>query len=202
MPAARWWPRPDQDSRERDHRELRPGCSCARRATTGSCFAIAGRSCTARWAASAGLGCAYECSGYRRSICSANSNENILHAVVADAASWLNVGRCAWNRRAVTRARARDKRPAAARRERAAGAKVDLGPLPRLLGYNLRRANQASWRTYVSFIGENKIRPGLFSLLMPGALQSRASRRSSSARISGWTRPASWRCWIGSSAPA
>jgi DNA-binding MarR family transcriptional regulator len=69
--------------------------------------------------------------------------------------------------------RSRDKRPAAAKRERvgaprerAAGAKVDLGMLPRLLGYNLRRAHQASWRTYVSFIGENKIRPGLFSLLV------------------------------------
>jgi DNA-binding MarR family transcriptional regulator len=49
--------------------------------------------------------------------------------------------------------------------ERAVGAKVDLGVLPKLLGYNLRRAHQASWRTYVSFIGENKIRPGLFSLL-------------------------------------
>jgi len=61
--------------------------------------------------------------------------------------------------------RARDKRPGA-RRERAAGAKVDLGMLPRLLGYNLRRAHQAAWRTYVSFIGENKIRPGLFSLLI------------------------------------
>jgi DNA-binding MarR family transcriptional regulator len=62
--------------------------------------------------------------------------------------------------------RARDKRVAGARRERAAGAKVDLGMLPKLLGYNLRRAHQASWRTYVSFIGENKIRPGLFSLLI------------------------------------
>ena len=61
--------------------------------------------------------------------------------------------------------RVRDKRPASAKQERAAGAKVDLGPLPRLLGYNLRRAHQISWRTYVSFIGENKIRPGLFSLL-------------------------------------
>jgi DNA-binding MarR family transcriptional regulator len=65
-----------------------------------------------------------------------------------------------------TIARARDKRPAAVRRERAAGARVDLGMLPKLLGYNLRRAHQASWRTYVSFIGENKIRPGLFSLLI------------------------------------
>jgi DNA-binding MarR family transcriptional regulator len=62
--------------------------------------------------------------------------------------------------------RTRDKRPVTARRERAAGAKVDLGVLPKLLGYNLRRAHQASWRTYVSFIGENKIRPGLFSLLI------------------------------------
>ncbi len=62
--------------------------------------------------------------------------------------------------------RARDKRTPGVKRERAAGAKVDLGMLPRLLGYNLRRANQASWRTYVSFIGENKIRPGLFSLLI------------------------------------
>src|ERR1700734_4101799 len=70
--------------------------------------------------------------------------------------------------------RARDKRSAVGKRadkdkaervERAAGAKVDLGVLPKLLGYNLRRANQASWRTYVSFIGQNKIRPGLFSLL-------------------------------------
>jgi DNA-binding MarR family transcriptional regulator len=61
--------------------------------------------------------------------------------------------------------RARDKRPVT-RRERAAGAKVELGMLPRLLGYNLRRAHQASWRTYVSFIGEGKIRPGLFSLLI------------------------------------
>ncbi len=68
-------------------------------------------------------------------------------------------------------ARGRDRRAAGKRvekterPERAAGAKVDLGVLPRLLGYNLRRANQASWRTYVSFIGEQKIRPGLFSLL-------------------------------------
>src|ERR1700691_5132349 len=63
-------------------------------------------------------------------------------------------------------ARSRGKRVATGPRERAAGAKVDLGILPRLLGYNLRRAHQTSWRTYVSFIGENKIRPGLFSLLI------------------------------------
>jgi DNA-binding MarR family transcriptional regulator len=60
--------------------------------------------------------------------------------------------------------RARERRPAP--RERAADARVDLGILPRLLGYNLRRAHQSAWRTYVSFIGEGKIRPGLFSLLV------------------------------------
>jgi DNA-binding MarR family transcriptional regulator len=63
-------------------------------------------------------------------------------------------------------ARARAKRTTGHARERAAGAKVDLGILPRMLGYNLRRAHQAAWRTYVSFIGESKIRPGLFSLLI------------------------------------
>jgi DNA-binding MarR family transcriptional regulator len=51
-------------------------------------------------------------------------------------------------------------------RERAADAKVDLGVLPQMLGYNLRRAHQLSWRTYVTVIGENNIRPGLFSLLV------------------------------------
>lgn len=50
--------------------------------------------------------------------------------------------------------------------ERRAGARVDLGCLPRLLGYNLRRAHQASWRIYVSAIGESRLRPGLFSLLV------------------------------------
>jgi DNA-binding MarR family transcriptional regulator len=50
--------------------------------------------------------------------------------------------------------------------ERRAGTKVDLGCLPKLLGYNLRRAHQISWRTYVSAIGENRLRPGLFSLLV------------------------------------
>jgi DNA-binding MarR family transcriptional regulator len=63
-------------------------------------------------------------------------------------------------------ARSRGKRVAIGPRERAADARVDLGILPRLLGYNLRRAHQLSWRTYVSFIGESKIRPGLFSLLI------------------------------------
>jgi DNA-binding MarR family transcriptional regulator len=50
--------------------------------------------------------------------------------------------------------------------ERPSGAHVDLGCLPKLLGYNLRRAHQSSWRAYVNTIGEQNIRPGLFSLLV------------------------------------
>lgn len=67
--------------------------------------------------------------------------------------------------RAGTRGRVR-RAAAPAAQERAPDAKVDLGPLPRLLGYNLRRAHQYSWRTYVGVIGEQKLRPGLFSLLV------------------------------------
>jgi DNA-binding MarR family transcriptional regulator len=64
-----------------------------------------------------------------------------------------------------TAVRTRDKRTGLPRQERSAGARVDLGPLPRLLGYNIRRASQVSWRTYVGTIGESKLRPGLVSLL-------------------------------------
>jgi DNA-binding MarR family transcriptional regulator len=64
-----------------------------------------------------------------------------------------------------TPARTREKRTLVPRPERAAGAKVELGPLPKLLGYNIRRASQVSWRSYVSCIGESKLRPGLFSML-------------------------------------
>ncbi|MDE2219695.1 MAG: MarR family transcriptional regulator [Gammaproteobacteria bacterium] len=52
------------------------------------------------------------------------------------------------------------------RAERARDARVDLGCLPRFLGFNLRRAHLCSWRRYVAVIGENNIRPGLFSLLV------------------------------------
>ncbi len=50
--------------------------------------------------------------------------------------------------------------------ERAADATVDLGCLPRLLGFNLRRAHQCSWRQYAAAIGEQEMRPGLFGLLV------------------------------------
>jgi DNA-binding MarR family transcriptional regulator len=63
------------------------------------------------------------------------------------------------------KATARSQVPADSGSERAVDARVDLGFLPTLLGYNLRRAHQVSWRTYVSFIGKDKIRPGLFSLM-------------------------------------
>lgn len=64
------------------------------------------------------------------------------------------------------RVRTRSRRPAPTRVERAAGATVHLGCLPRLLGFNLRRAHQCAWRQYVTVIGEKHIRPGLFSLLV------------------------------------
>jgi DNA-binding MarR family transcriptional regulator len=60
----------------------------------------------------------------------------------------------------------RPRRALKARVERAQNAKVDLGVLPKMLGYCLRRAHMRSWRQYVAVIGENNIRPGLFSLLM------------------------------------
>jgi DNA-binding MarR family transcriptional regulator len=67
---------------------------------------------------------------------------------------------------APTRARSGARRLTRTRVERAADARVDLGCLTRLLGFNLRRAHLCSWRQYVAAIGENKIRPGLFSLLV------------------------------------
>jgi DNA-binding MarR family transcriptional regulator len=58
------------------------------------------------------------------------------------------------------------RRRAAVTAERAADATVDLGCLPRLLGFNLRRAHQCSWRQYAAAIGEQELRPGLFGLLV------------------------------------
>jgi DNA-binding MarR family transcriptional regulator len=66
----------------------------------------------------------------------------------------------------LTSASTRPRRVTAGRSERAEYAKVDLGCLPRLLGYNLRRAQQCTWRKYAAQFGENNIRPGLFSLLV------------------------------------
>ena len=70
------------------------------------------------------------------------------------------------SRTAHARPRNAPKRALKPRTERARDARVDLGCLPRLLGFNLRRAHLCSWRQYVAIIGENNIRPGLFSLLV------------------------------------
>src|SRR5882672_2034965 len=67
---------------------------------------------------------------------------------------------------ASARARSSTRRTLKHRTERARDARVDLGCLPRFLGFNLRRAHLCSWRQYVAVIGENHIRPGLFSLLV------------------------------------
>lgn len=82
---------------------------------------------------------------------------------------------------ATGRARTAARRMARPRLERAADARVDLGCLPRLLGFNLRRAHLCMWRHYVAVIGENNIRPGLFSLLVlvgsnPGIAQIELGR--------------------------
>jgi DNA-binding MarR family transcriptional regulator len=82
---------------------------------------------------------------------------------------------------ALSRTRAAVRRTPKARVERAQDAKVDVGCLPRFLGYNLRRAHQCVWRKYVAVIGENNIRPGLFSALVlvgsnPGIAQIELGR--------------------------
>jgi DNA-binding MarR family transcriptional regulator len=67
---------------------------------------------------------------------------------------------------APVRGRGRARRPPPGRVERAVDAKVALACLPRLLGFNLRRAHQYAWRQYVAVIGEKDIRPGLFSMMV------------------------------------
>ena len=82
---------------------------------------------------------------------------------------------------AAARTRTAPRRMRQGRVERDLEAKVDLGCLPRFLGFNLRRAHMCSWRQYVAVIGENNIRPGLFSLLVlvgsnPGIAQIELGR--------------------------
>jgi DNA-binding MarR family transcriptional regulator len=61
----------------------------------------------------------------------------------------------------------RGRRPALAAEceDRDCGADVELGVLPGLLGYNLRRAHQCSFRHYVTALGEG-LRPGMVTLLV------------------------------------
>lgn len=53
---------------------------------------------------------------------------------------------------------------------------INVGLLPNLLGYNIRRAQIALWRDLSRTVGEGEIRPGVFSLLVlveanPGVAQ-------------------------------
>src|SRR5258708_4895656 len=63
-------------------------------------------------------------------------------------------------------ANARSRKPTTGECAEREDAIVALGVLPGLIGYNLRRAHQCSWRHYVATIGEGALRPGLFSLLV------------------------------------
>lgn len=74
------------------------------------------------------------------------------------------------------------KRKRAARPATPAGGGIDLGELPEMLGYNLRRAQVAIWRDFMQTVGGGVgIRPGVFSLLLlvsrnPGAAQIELAR--------------------------
>jgi len=43
---------------------------------------------------------------------------------------------------------------------------ISVGLLPNLLGYNVRRAQIALWRDLIRSLGERKVRPAVFSLLV------------------------------------
>lgn len=60
----------------------------------------------------------------------------------------------------------RNPTPAAAPQPGEARTLIDVGILPQLLGYNLRRAQIALWRDFTRTVGEGEVRPGLFSLMM------------------------------------
>ena len=42
---------------------------------------------------------------------------------------------------------------------------IDLGILPSLLGFNIRRAQIALWRDFTRSVAEGEVRPGVFSVL-------------------------------------
>jgi DNA-binding MarR family transcriptional regulator len=43
---------------------------------------------------------------------------------------------------------------------------INVGILPNLLGFNIRRAQIALWRDFGRTVGEGRVRPGMFSLMM------------------------------------
>jgi DNA-binding MarR family transcriptional regulator len=45
-------------------------------------------------------------------------------------------------------------------------APINVGILPNLLGYSIRRAQIALWRDFGRTVGEGTVRPGMFSLLV------------------------------------
>ncbi len=49
---------------------------------------------------------------------------------------------------------------------RAPSVPLDVGVLPNLLGYNVRRAQIALWRDFSRTVGEGEVRPALFSLMI------------------------------------
>jgi DNA-binding MarR family transcriptional regulator len=71
---------------------------------------------------------------------------------------------------------------AARRRQVPAAGGLDLGDLPGLLGYNIRRAQVVLWRDFLQSVDAGAgIRPGVFSLLLlvagnPGAAQVELAR--------------------------
>jgi hypothetical protein len=53
---------------------------------------------------------------------------------------------------------------------------LNVGILPNLLGYNVRRAHMALWRDFTRTVGTAIVRPGIFSMLVligenPGVAQ-------------------------------
>ena len=68
-----------------------------------------------------------------------------------------------------------------------AQASLDLGNLPDLLGYNIRRAQVVLWRDFLTSVDAGAgIRPGVFTLLLlvsrnPGAAQIELARARSSS---------------------
>ncbi len=69
-----------------------------------------------------------------------------------------------------TRTRGRDRSPSPARKpasDRSLPVRpLSVGVLPNLLGYNVRRAHVALWRDFNRTVRTERIRPGIFSILV------------------------------------
>lgn len=58
------------------------------------------------------------------------------------------------------------RRKLRSRAPRAPSVPLNVGVLPNLLGYNVRRAQIALWRDFSRTVGEGEVRPALFSLMI------------------------------------